>query len=186
VTAIRRAGQARNTRLPGVLGHRTFLWLLAGVTFSRVGDAMTFIVVSWLALRAGGPRAVGLVAFAGGCAGPVTAPVIGYLIDRLGLRLLMMADNVARGCLMAGLAVAGATGTLGAAGFPLGSAVGGLMIAAVGTRLTAAAMALGYLPLALAVLPVRSALESLGRRAGTDQVPVAVGSLDAPDRRPVL
>ncbi len=75
---------------------------------------------------------------------------------------------------------------LGAAGFPLGSAVGGLMIAAAGTRVTAAVMALGYLPLALAVLPVSSALERFGRRAGTDQVPVAVGTLDAPDRRPVL
>jgi hypothetical protein len=82
--------------------------------------------------------------------------------------------------------VAGAGGALGAAGFPLGSAVGGLLIAAVGTRVTAAAMALGYLPLAAAVQPVRSALERLGWRAGADQVPVAVGALDAPDRRPVL
>jgi MFS family permease len=82
--------------------------------------------------------------------------------------------------------VAGASGALGAAGFPLGSAAGGLVIAAVGTRPVAVAMALGYLPLAAAVLPARSALERLGRRAGTDQVPVAVGALDAPDRRPVL
>lgn len=92
-------------RLDGVLGNGPFLRLVAGVTFSRVGDAMTFIVVSWLALRAGGPRAVGLVAFASGCAGPVTAPLIGHLIDRLGLRPLMLADNLIRGCLMAGLAV---------------------------------------------------------------------------------
>ena len=82
--------------------------------------------------------------------------------------------------------VAGASGVFTAAGFPLGSAVGGLLIATTGTRVTAAAMALGYLPLAAAVLPVHSALERLGRRAGADQVPVAVGSLDAPDRRPVL
>ncbi len=75
------------------------------MTFSRVGDRDEFIVVSWLALRAAGPHAVGLVAFAAGCAGPVTAPVIGHLIDRLGLRSLMLADNLARGCLMAGLAV---------------------------------------------------------------------------------
>lgn len=419
-------------RLDGVLGNGPFLRLVAGVTFSRVGDAMTFIVVSWLALRAGGPRAVGLVAFAAGCAGPVTAPLIGHLIDRLGLRPLMLADNLIRGCLMAGLAVladlglarlgylvafavgaallspatelardvalpalveegqldaanllasswdvaawlgpalagialgvvgpapvlfadaatffamavvalglpgrpghrqeggdhglasgfrllwrlrpvaiitvigvadlflaglmevflpafskltlhqgpavygllvslagfaclvgtlcltplvtrlgygpalivvlavrglavlpdrlrrvmgaggrlrragggagrelfpisatirqrlipahvrgrvAGASGALGAAGFPLGAAAGGLLIVAAGTRFTAAAMALGYLPLAVAVLPVWSALKRLGRRAGTDQVPVAVGALDAPHRRPVL
>jgi MFS family permease len=415
-----------------VLRNRVFLRLFAGITFSRVGDAMTFIVVSWLALRAGGPRAVGLVAFASGCAGPVTAPVIGHLIDRFGLRRLMLTDNLARGCLMATLAalvdlgitrlgylvtfavgaallspatelardvalpallgegqldaanrlissswdlaawigpalagvaigvigpapvlfidaatfftmalaalgmpgrplhqykdgdhgvaagfcllwrlrpvaivtligvadlflagmmevflpafsrltlhegpavygllvslagltslagtlfltplvtrlgyasalivvlvvrglailpiafvrwwlaavfvalaavpdgsffpisatirqrliprqargrVAGASGALSAAGFPLGSAAGGLLVAAAGTRFTVAAMAFGYLPLAAAVLPVRSALERLGRRAGTDQVPVAVCALDPPDRRPVL
>ena len=410
-----------------------FLRLFAGITFSRVGDAMTFIVMSWLALRTGGPRAVGLVAFAGGCAGPVSAPVIGHLIDRFGLRCLMLTDNLARGSLMTALAVlvdlgiarlgylvafavgaallspatelardvalpalvgegqldaanrlmsaswdvaawigpamagialggigpapvlfadaatfftmavvslgmpgrpihqrqegdhglaagfwllwrlrpvaiitligvanlflagvmevflpafskltlhegpavygllvslagltclagtlvlpplvtrlghgpaltvvlllrmlailpiafagswwlaavfvvlaampdgsffpisatirqrlipprargkvAGAAGALGAAGFPLGSAAGGLLIAAAGTRFTAAAMAFGYLPLAAAVVPVWSALESLGRRAGAHQVPVAVGALDPPDRRPVL
>jgi MFS family permease len=436
------AGSVRGAGPWGVLEQPAFARLFAGVTFSRVGDAMTFTVVSWLALRAGGPRAVGLVAFAGGCAGTVTAPLIGHLIDRIGLRPLMLADNMARGCMMAGLAVlaelgpagsllasgpaslgclvafavgtamlspatelardvalpafvresqleaanrllssswdvaawlgpalagvgldlvgpgpvlfadagtffvmalvalampgrpgqqpprrdqslasgflllwrlrpvaiitligvadlflaglmevflpafskltlhqgpavygllvslagvtclagtlcltplvsrlgygpalmvvltvrglavlpiafagswglaavfvalaavpdgsffpisatirqrlipaqargrvAGASGALNAAGFPLGSAVGGLLIAAVGTRVTAAAMALGYLPLAAAVLPVPSALERLGRRAGADQVPVAVGALDAPDRRPVL
>ncbi|MGN6794267.1 MAG: MFS transporter [Streptosporangiaceae bacterium] len=428
-----KAGSAGKARFDGVLGHRSFRRLFAGVTASRIGDAMTFIVITWLALRAGGPRAVGLVAFAGGCAGPVTAPVIGHLIDRLGLRLLMLTDNLARGCLMAsmgillelgiarlgylvafaagaaalspatelardvgvpalvgegqldaanrllssswdlaawigpalaglamgvvgpapvlfidsatfiamalvalgmpgrcgqpptggdqglaagfrllwrlrpvaiitligvadlflagvmevflpafskltlhegpavygllvslaglaclagtlfltplvsrlgygsalivvlavrGLAVlpialagswwlaavlvslaavpdgsffpisatirqrlipaqergkvAGASGALGAAGFPLGSAVGGLLIAAAGTRFTAAAMAFGYVSLAAAVLPVWSAFERLGRRTGTDQVPVAVGALDPPDRRPVL
>ena len=69
--------KVRGARLDGVPEHGVFLRLFAGITFSRVGDAMTFIVVSWLALRTGGPRAVGLVAFAGGCAGPVSAPVIG-------------------------------------------------------------------------------------------------------------
>lgn len=60
------------------------------------------------------------------------------------------------------------------------------LIAAAGTRFTAAAMACGYLLLAAAVVPVWSALESLGGRAGAYQVPVAVCALDPPDRRPVL
>jgi MFS family permease len=47
--------------------------------------------------------------------------------------------------------VQGAKGALGVAGFPLGSAVGGLLVAAVGTRPVAVAIALGYFPLALAV-----------------------------------
>jgi MFS family permease len=102
---IRRAAEVvSGPELRGVLGQRPFLRLFAGVTFSRVGDAMTFIVVSWLALRAGGPRAVGLVALTGGCAGPVTAPVIGHLVDRIGLRPLMLADNLIRGSLMVALA----------------------------------------------------------------------------------
>jgi MFS family permease len=87
-----------------VLRRRTFRYLFAGVTFSRVGDAMTFIVISWIALGIGGARAVGLVVFAGGCVGPLSAPLIGYLLDKLGLRLLLLADNLTRGVLMLGLA----------------------------------------------------------------------------------
>jgi MFS family permease len=93
---------------PGIISalHRpTFRWLFLGVTLSRVGDAMTFVVISWLALRIGGPRAVGLVVFVGGCVAPLTAPVIGYLLDLLGLRLLLLVDNVTRGLLMTGLAL---------------------------------------------------------------------------------
>ncbi len=114
-------------RLDGVLGNGPFLRLVAGMTFSRVGDAMTFIVVSWLALRAGGPRAVGLVAFAAACAGPVTAPLIGHLIDRLGLRPLILADNLIRGCLMAGLAVLADLG-LARLGYLVAFAVGAALL----------------------------------------------------------
>ncbi len=91
-------------RLADVLRRRRFRYLFLGVTFSRVGDAMTFIVISWLALGIGGPRAVGLVLFVGGCVGPATAPVIGYLMDKLGVKLLLLADNLTRGLLMLALA----------------------------------------------------------------------------------
>lgn len=93
-----------SVRLMHVLRRRKFRYLFLGVTFSRIGDSMTFVVISWLALGIGGPRAVGLVVFTGGILTPVTAPVIGYLLDRLGLRWLLFADNLGRGVLMLGLA----------------------------------------------------------------------------------
>lgn len=74
------------------------------MTLSRTGDSMAFIVIAWLALVTGGARAVGLVAFLGGIVSPVTAPIIGYLIDKLGLRPLLLVDNAGRGLLMLGLA----------------------------------------------------------------------------------
>jgi predicted MFS family arabinose efflux permease len=99
---------SRLNRPPSSLGralrNRSFRYLFAGITLSRIGDAMAFIVIAWLALGAGGARAVGLVMFLGGIVSPVTAPVIGFLLDRLGLRWLLLADNLGRGLLMLGLA----------------------------------------------------------------------------------
>ncbi len=88
-----------------VLRRREFRYLFVGITCSRVGDAMALIVISWLALGIGGPQAVGLVTFAGAFVGPLSAPLIGYLLDRLGLRIILFADNVTRGILMLGLAI---------------------------------------------------------------------------------
>jgi len=87
-----------------VLRRRTFRYLFLGVTLSRIGDAMTFVVISWIALGIGGARAVGLVVFLGGVVQPFTAPVIGYLLDTLGLRRLLLVDNLFRGLLMLVLA----------------------------------------------------------------------------------
>jgi predicted MFS family arabinose efflux permease len=88
----------------GLLKRRDFRGLYLGMTFSRIGDTMTFVVISWIALNAGGPRAVGLVVFAGGAVTPFSGPVIGQLLDRFGLRLMMLGDNLGRGLLMLGLA----------------------------------------------------------------------------------
>jgi MFS family permease len=96
---------SRGPRLIDVLRHRQFRLLFIGVTVSRVGDAMTFVVTSWLALSLGGPRAVGIVVFIGGCVAPLTSPFIGYLMDRLGLRIMLLIDNATRGALMIGLAL---------------------------------------------------------------------------------
>jgi MFS family permease len=93
-----------SARLAHVLRRKSFRYLFLGITVSRVGDSMTFIVISWLALGLGGPRSVGVVVFAGGIVSPVTAPVIGYLLDRLGVRACLLADNLGRGVLMLGLA----------------------------------------------------------------------------------
>jgi MFS family permease len=94
----------RSASILDVLHRRTFRYLFVGVTFSRVGDAMTLIVLSWIALGIGGPRAVGLVTFAGGFVYPLSAPLMGYLLDKLGLRILLLTDNLTRGILMLGLA----------------------------------------------------------------------------------
>jgi MFS family permease len=71
---------------------------------------MAFVVISWLALAAGGPRAVGAVMFVGGAVTALTAPVLGYLLDTAGLRWLMAADNAVRCGLMIGLAVLARSG----------------------------------------------------------------------------
>jgi predicted MFS family arabinose efflux permease len=102
-----------SARLADVLRKKSFRYLFLGITFSRIGDSMTFIVISWLALRIGGPRAVGVVVFAGGIVSPVAAPVFGYLLDRLGVRGCLLADNLGRGVLMLGLASLVRLGHLG-------------------------------------------------------------------------
>jgi Na+/melibiose symporter-like transporter len=96
--------------LSAVLRRREFRYLFLGVTISRCGDVMTAVVISWLALRAGGPQALGLVALAGGLVRAAAAPVAGHLLDRLGPRLLMLADNLGRGLLMTALACIAWTG----------------------------------------------------------------------------
>lgn len=65
---------------------------------------MSFVAILWLALDIGGPRAVGLVVFMAGVVAPLLAPVIGHLLDRYGLRRLMLLDNLGRGVLALGLA----------------------------------------------------------------------------------
>ena len=94
----------RGPRFSDVLRRREFRYLFCGISVSRFGDSMTFVIISWLALSAGGPRAVGLVVFGSGAVSAAAAPVIGYLLDRLGVRALMLADNLGRSALMLGLA----------------------------------------------------------------------------------
>jgi MFS family permease len=96
-----------------VLRHRSFRLLFGGISLSRTGDAMTFVVLSWLALNIGGPGAVGLVVFVNGCLAPISAPFLGYLMDRLGMRLLMVTDNLIRGLLILVLAALVHTGQAG-------------------------------------------------------------------------
>jgi MFS family permease len=67
--------------------------------------------------------------------------------------------------------VQGAAGALGAAGFPLGSALGGVLVAAAGSRITAIVMAAGYLPLTAAVITARQLRRSRpgGHAAGASR-----------------
>ena len=121
-----------NRRIPvaglsAVLRRREFRYLFLGVTISRCGDVMTAVVISWLALRAAGPQALGLVALAGGLVRAAAAPVAGHLLDRLGPRILMLADNLGRGLLMTALACIAWSGQV-AIGLLIGFAVAAALL----------------------------------------------------------
>jgi predicted MFS family arabinose efflux permease len=96
--------------LTRALDRREFRRFFLGITLSRIGDAMTFTVVAWLALGAGGPAAVGYVVLAAGVTTPLAAPVIGALLDRAGLRRVLFADNLGRALLLLTLAVLARSG----------------------------------------------------------------------------
>jgi predicted MFS family arabinose efflux permease len=65
--------------------------------------------------------------------------------------------------------VQGARGALGVAGFPLGSALGGLLVAGVGAHATAAVMAAGYLLLAVATMLTPQLMQHTRQSPARDQ-----------------
>lgn len=87
------------------------LWL--GEVISLLGDWMSFVAVSLLALREGG-GVIGLALVLVGHSLPhaLLAPLAGALADRLDRRRLMISANLAEAALTAGMAVAAARGNV--------------------------------------------------------------------------
>src|SRR5262245_30756753 len=102
--------------LVNLLGRRPHfrrLWISEVV--SLLGDWMSFVAVSLLALRAGGGAvALALTLAAHSLPRALFAPAAGVLADRLDRRRLMVGANVAEGLLTVAMAVAAALGSVGA------------------------------------------------------------------------
>jgi predicted MFS family arabinose efflux permease len=73
-------------------------WL--GMMISRAGDAFTTVAVSWVVLSIAGPLQLGVVLMCFGLPRVVSGPIAGRVLDRPDPRLLLAADNAARGLLI--------------------------------------------------------------------------------------
>jgi MFS family permease len=79
-------------------------WL--GMMISRGGDAFTTVALSWVVLSLAGPLQLGVVLMCFGLPRVVSGPIAGRLLDRSSRpRLLLAADNGARGLLIAAVPV---------------------------------------------------------------------------------
>ncbi len=85
--------------------HRAFRWLFFGMLFSRTGDAIGLVALSWLTLNIAGPRQLGLILFAAGLAAAVSAGPAGHLVDRFGVRAMLFTDNLARAIIITAIPV---------------------------------------------------------------------------------
>src|ERR1700736_1957032 len=77
-------------------------WL--GMMISRAGDAFTTVALSWVVLDIAGPLQLGVVLMCFGLPRVVSGPLAGRVLDRTAgtdPRLLLAADNAARGMLIA-------------------------------------------------------------------------------------
>jgi MFS family permease len=84
-----------------VLRRRTFRRFWAGMLISRAGDTFTTVSVSWLVLGIAGPVQLGIVLTCFGLPRIVSGPIAGRLLNSFEPRLLLAADNAARGLLIA-------------------------------------------------------------------------------------
>jgi len=74
-------------------------WL--GMMISRAGDAFTTVTLAWVVLDIAGPVQLGVVLMCFGLPRIVSGPVAGRLLERFRPRILLAADNAARGLLIA-------------------------------------------------------------------------------------
>jgi len=88
-----------------VLRRRAFRRFWLGMLISRAGDAFTLVALSWLVLGIAGPAQLGVVLMCFGLPRIVSGPVAGRLLDGARPRLLLAADNAARGLLIAAVPV---------------------------------------------------------------------------------
>jgi predicted MFS family arabinose efflux permease len=88
-----------------VLRRRAFRRFWLGMMISRAGDAFTLVALSWVVLGVAGPAQLGVLLMCFGLPRIVSGPVAGRLLDGTRPRLLLTADNAARGLLIAAVPV---------------------------------------------------------------------------------
>ena len=88
-----------------VFRRRAFRRFWLGMLISRAGDAFTLVALSWVVLGIAGPAQLGVVLMCFGLPRIVSGPVAGRLLDGTRPRLLLAADNAARGLLIAAVPV---------------------------------------------------------------------------------
>jgi MFS family permease len=88
-----------------VLRRPSFRRFWLGMLISRAGDAFTLVALSWVVLGIAGPVQLGVVLACFGLPRIVSGPVAGRLLDGARPRLLLAADNAARGLLIAAVPV---------------------------------------------------------------------------------
>jgi MFS family permease len=88
-----------------VLRQQAFRRFWLGMMISRAGDAFTLVALSWVVLGMAGPVQLGVVLMCFGLPRIVSGPVAGRLLDGARPRLLLAADNAARGLLIAAVPV---------------------------------------------------------------------------------
>ncbi len=81
--------------------HRAFRRFWLGMMISRAGDAFTAVALSWVVLSISGPVQLGIVLACFGLPRVVSGPIAGRVLDQRNPRLLLAADNAARGILIA-------------------------------------------------------------------------------------
>jgi len=81
--------------------HQAFRRFWLGMMISRAGDAFTAVALSWVVLGIAGPLQLGVVLMCFGLPRVASGPIAGRALDRTDPRLLLAADNAARGMLIA-------------------------------------------------------------------------------------
>jgi MFS family permease len=84
------------------------LWV--GSLLSLLGDGASWTALAWLALSAGGTKALGVIGICYTLPVMVGGAVVGPLLDRFSRRTLLVVDNVVRGVVVASVPVAAAVG----------------------------------------------------------------------------
>jgi MFS family permease len=114
-------GTDGRTGVRAALRSRPFVTLLAGYAVSAVGDGMTAVAISWLAIVLARGRDTGLLVGAAVAAytipGMVAGLGLGRLLARWDPRLLILAEAVVRAACLGLIAAGALTGVLTAAGY---------------------------------------------------------------------
>ena len=152
----------------GPLGVRSFRLLTGGQVASTVGDYCYAVALPWLVLSShGGAILLGTVLACYGVPRTVLIPVGGMLADKVGARTVMLAADVARCVLVAGLAVLAARQTTSLAVLgPIAAGIG------AGEGL--------FLPASFAIMPSLLDEERLAAGNAISTAAVQSGSLVGP------